>query len=129
MKTKIIKQKVSFKVSAKKVYQALMDAQEHARFTNSKVKIDPRVGGYFSIYDGYITCTTIELQPHKKIIQLWRGSDWPEDSISVVVFELKTRGKGCELSFTHYGVPAKFYHDIVKGWKEYYWQPMKNMLS
>jgi activator of HSP90 ATPase len=129
MHIKTIKQKIIFSSSPQKIYDLLMNAQEHARFTDSKVKIDSRIGGNFSMYDGYITGTTIELVPNKKIIQLWRGSDWPEGHLSLVIFEFKPRGKGCELIFTHYGVPDKFYKDISEGWKKYYWQPIKKMLE
>ncbi len=44
MKTKSIKQKISFNASAHDVYETLMDSKKHAMFTGGVAKISRKVG-------------------------------------------------------------------------------------
>ncbi len=92
-----------------------MDSRKHARFTGAPVRMSRKPGGTFSAYDGYITGVNIELVPDTRIVQAWRGSDWPEGCYSLVVFSLKTVNGGTRLDFTQIGVPAKEYKGIHAG--------------
>lgn len=127
---KTILQKVNFACVPKDVYEALMDEEKHAAFTGGKATIERRVGGKFSTFDGWAEGKTIELIPNQKIVQEWRGSDWPEGVYSRATFALKkSPSGGTLLTFTQTGVPAEFAKDIAKGWKDYYWKPMKELLE
>jgi activator of HSP90 ATPase len=129
MKTKTIRQSVTFKTSPHAVYEALMDSRKHARFTGAKAKISRKVNGRFTAYDGYIEGIQLDLVPDKKIVQAWRGSDWPEGHFSKATFSLKKIKNGVRLTFTQSGVPSQNYRDINQGWRDYYWKPMKEMLG
>lgn len=129
MKTKTIKQKVTFKANQIDVYEVLMDSKKHSVFSGGKAKISRKVGGKFSAYDGYATGKNIELVPGQKIVQTWHASDWEEDVISTVTFELQPIKTGTELIFTHEGVPAEHSKSIAQGWKDFYWAPMKELLE
>ncbi len=129
MKTKTIRQSVTFKTSAHAVYEALMDSRKHARFTGAKAKISRKVNGKFAAYDGYIEGIHLDLVPDKKIVQSWRGSDWPDGHFSKATFSLKKIKNGVRLTFTQSGVPVEHYRDINQGWRDYYWKPMKEMLE
>jgi len=129
MKTKTIKQTVQFKAEPKEVYEALMDQKKHAAFTGGNATVSRKVGGRFSVWDGYAEGRNIELVPDKKIVQSWRASDWPEGVSSTVKFEFSRMKGGTRLTFTHSGVPEDFAGDIRQGWKDYYWAPMKGMLE
>jgi activator of HSP90 ATPase len=129
MKTKTIRQSVTFKTSPQAVYEALMDSRKHARFTGAKAKISRKVNGRFTAYDGYIEGIQLDLVPDKKIVQAWRGSDWPEGHFSKATFSLKKIKNGVRLTFTQSGVPSQNYRDINQGWRDYYWKPMKEMLG
>ena len=50
MKTKTIKQSVTFKASPHVVYEALMDSEKHSEFTDSEANISREVDGKFSVY-------------------------------------------------------------------------------
>ncbi len=89
MKTKTVRQSVTFKATAHDVYETLMDSRKHARFTQAKARISRKVGGKICAYDGYIDGTNLELIPDAKIVQSWRGSDWPEGHYSRATFCLK----------------------------------------
>ena len=129
MKTKRIRQSVTFKASPHAVYEALMDSRKHARFTGAKARISRKVKGRFTAYDGYIEGIHLDLVPDKKIVQSWRGSDWPEGHFSKATFSLKRIKDGVRLTFTQSGVPVQHYRDISQGWRDYYWKPIEKMLG
>ncbi|OGO02412.1 MAG: hypothetical protein A2Y59_00695 [Chloroflexi bacterium RBG_13_52_14] len=127
--TKTIRQSVTFKASPHQVYEALMDSRQHAKFTGAKASISRNVGGKFTAYDGYIEGVNLEMVTDEKIVQSWRGSDWPEGHYSRATFSLKQVGGGTRLTFAQTGVPDEQYDPISQGWRDYYWKPMKKMLE
>jgi len=130
MKTKDIKQTIEFSASPHEVYEALMDSKKHSAFTGGKANISRKVGGKFTVYDNYAEGKNLELVADKKIVQSWRASDWPEGLESKATFLLSAkRGGGTKLTFTQKGVPADQYSDILEGWNEFYWKPMKSVLG
>ncbi|MEK7671180.1 MAG: SRPBCC family protein, partial [Bacteroidota bacterium] len=116
--------------SPHEVYEMLMDSKKHAKFTRRRrANISRKVGGKISAYDGYITGENVELVEDKKIVQLWRGSDWPEGVLSKATFSLKKVKGGTKLTFTQTGVPDEQHASIKQGWIDFYWKPMKEMLG
>lgn len=128
MKTKTIKQGVMLPATPAAVYKYLMDSKLHSKFTGDIAKISKKVGGKFSAFGGYITGKNLILQPGKKIVQAWHGSDWPKGHISEVTFLLKKAKNGTKLMFTHKGVPVNDFKDKVSGWKKFYWEPLRKAL-
>ena len=129
MKTKTIRQTITFKASPHYVYEALMDSRKHSEFTGGKAVISRKIGGKFTAYDGYAEGTNLELAKDKKIVQKWRADDWPEGHYSTVTFELKKVEGGTKLKFMQTGVPEDQYGPIGEGWVEFYWDNMKKMLE
>jgi len=129
MKTKTIHQTVSIKASPHQVYEALMDSRKHTKFTGDTAKISREVGGRFTAWGGYIDGINIELVPDKKIVQSWRGSDWPENHYSKATFSFEETKGGTTLKFTQSGVPEEHHDEISQGWHDYYWKPIKEMLE
>jgi len=111
------------------VYEALLDSGKHSEFTGDKAVISREVGGKFTAYGGYIEGENIELEADKKIVQKWRGSDWPKGHYSNVIFLLEKVKEGTKLIFTQTGVPADQYKAISDGWHEHYWDKMKPMFE
>jgi activator of HSP90 ATPase len=124
----IIRQTVTFAAGPKVIYEMLMDSRKHAKFTGGAASISRRVGGRVSAYAGYATGTNIELVPNRKIVQSWRGSDWPAGHVSTVTIVLSPVRGETKLSFTQAGVPEDQFEAIRKGWKEFYWEPMRAMI-
>lgn len=129
MKTRTIKQTVTFKASPHEVYEALMDSKLHAKFTKAKARISRRVGGKIVAADGWITGINVKLTQDKLIVQKWRGDDWPKGHYSLAKFAFKKAANGTKLVFTQTGVPEDKYDDINDGWRTYYWDHMKKMLE
>lgn len=129
MKTKTIKQTIIFKANPNKVYEAFMDEKKHSEFTGSKAKISRKINEKFTIYEGAIDGINLELIQDKKIVQKWRYEDWPENHYSTITLTLKKDKQGTKMEFTQVGVPEDKCKSIEKGWIDYYWNPMKEMLK
>ncbi len=130
MKTKTINQTVILPAPPKAVYKALINENQHTKFTGVPARIDPHVGGAFRCYDDYITGLTLELKPNKLIVQAWRSLGWPKGFYSIVTFVLFPRKGGkTKLRFTHLGVPAGDFKAKSSGWRIHYWGPLKRYLA
>ncbi|KAA8516975.1 hypothetical protein F0562_017207 [Nyssa sinensis] len=73
-----------FSCRAKDIYEILMDENRWKGFTQSNARISKEVGGEFSIFDGSVTGTNVELQEGKLIVQKWRFGSWPDGIQSTV---------------------------------------------
>ncbi len=111
------------------IYEAWMDSASHSKLTGSEAKISRAVGGEFSTFGGWATGKNIELIKDKKIIQTWRGEDWPEGHFSTLTVHLLPAPGGTKLLFTQTGVPLAVAKDIAQGWKDFYWEPMKKYFN
>ena len=129
METRTIRQQVTFKASPHELYELLTNEKKHGQFTQSRTTISRKVGGKISSGDGYIEGTNLDLVPDKKIVQSWRGSDWPEGHYSKATWEFIPVAGGTRMIFTQSGVPEDQYDAVSGGWQDYYWTPMKEMLE
>ena len=126
---KTIKQTVHFNASPHEVFELLMDSKKHAGFTGSKAKISRAKNGKIEAYGGWIEGKNLGIVKDKKIVQLWRGADWPIGHFSKVQFLLEKKGASTKLTFTQKNVPYKQYKHINQGWKDQYWEKMKIYLK
>ncbi|MDR3576631.1 MAG: SRPBCC domain-containing protein [Anaerolineaceae bacterium] len=109
------------------VYEAWLDSKAHADFTGSPAKIDPRVNGDYTAWDGYIWGKTLALEPFRFIRQSWRTSEFPEnapDSFLDVSFE--AAGSGTKLTLIHTDIPDGQSEQYRQGWEDYYFEPMND---
>ncbi len=108
------------------IYAAWLDSQAHTDFTGSTARVDPRVGGHFSAWDGYILGETLELEPNRRILQAWRTTEFPAnspDSILEVVIEAAEGGTLVVLNQTN--IPDGQADDYRQGWVDNYFTPME----
>ena len=131
MKTKNIKQTVTFKAAPDEVYELIMDSKKHAAFSGAGAKFSKKSKGKFESYDGYCHGYNIELEEGKKIVQAWHFAEdgWPDDHFSTCTFTFTKAGKGTKLTFTQTGIPEHKTKALTQGWKDYYWEPMKRYLE
>ena len=124
--TKTIRQTVLLPATPDEVYDAILKAKKHTDFTGSKATSDPKVGGKFTAYDGYIWGKHIELVKGQKILQEWQTTEWPADAQpSIVEIILKEKEGATELTMVHSSVPAEQAESYRQGWIDYYWDPLK----
>lgn len=130
MKATTIKQKTLIPATPNEVYDAFMEAKKHSAFTGSKATSDPKVGGEFTAWDGYISGRNLELVKGKKIVQEWSTTDWPDKfPPSRLELTFKEAKRGTEISMIHSNVPAEQADDLAEGWNEFYWKPMKEYFT
>jgi len=107
------------------VFDALVYPEAHGEFTGSKATGDPRVGGEFTVWDGYIRGRNLELQKGSKIVQEWETTEWPEGAPpSILEISLTAKDEGTELRMIHSRVPAEQAENYRKGWIDFYWKPL-----
>jgi len=125
-----IKQTVFFKAPPEAVYDALLDAEKHSKFTGSPAATNARVGASFTAWDGYITGKNLELVKAKKIVQEWMTTEWPDGyPVSRLEFTLTAKKGGTELNMAHSNVPAEQLESYTSGWKSSYWDPLAKYLA
>jgi activator of HSP90 ATPase len=114
-------------VSPQKLYEAWLDSDAHAAFTGGgPALINPRAGGDFTAWDGYISGRTLVLEPSSRILQTWRTTDFPpgaQDSLLEITIE--PDGQGSKLTLIHTEIPDGQSEDYRQGWEEYYFGPMQ----
>ena len=127
---KSIAQSVVFNATPSEIFDMLMNSRKHAKFTGAPARLSTKPGAEFSAHGSYITGRNIEIIPDTRIVQTWRGSDWPEGAHSIVTYSLTPAAGGkTKLTFTQHGIPDEHVKSISSGWREYYWEPMKAMLK
>lgn len=125
MSTQSIEVQGILPVASERLYAAWLDAREHGAFTGGAATCDPREGGRFSAWDGYITGTTVALEPGRRIIQAWRTTDFPEGAPdSRLEVRLEPVTGGTRVTFVHTGLPEGQGSSYAEGWQEYYLEPM-----
>jgi activator of HSP90 ATPase len=129
MKTKTIRQRVSFKASPMDVYNMIMDARKHQSLSGERAVISKKVGGAFTAWGSHICGFNLVLKPGKKIVQAWRATGWWPDHYSIAIFDLEKSARACELTFTQIGVPPNRYSGHYRGWIEAYWTPMREIFA
>ncbi|KAL2923898.1 Activator of 90 kDa heat shock protein ATPase-like protein 2 [Bienertia sinuspersici] len=97
---KTIKLSEKFRCRAVDLYEILMDENRWKGFTQSNAKISREVGGEFSIFNGSVNGTNVELQEGKLIVQKWRFGNWPEGVFSTLIAEVPGERDAVLLHFT-----------------------------
>jgi activator of HSP90 ATPase len=98
--------------------------------TGSTAKVEPRAGGTFTAWDGYITGKTLELKPYSRIVQAWRTSEFPDESPdSRLEIILEAAKKGTKLTLIHSKIPDDQADSYEGGWEDNYFKPMKEYFS
>ncbi len=115
---------------AVELFNAWLESEAHSAFTGSPARVDPGEGAEFSAWDGYISGRTLAVEPHSRILQSWRTTEFPEgspDSQLEILFEDK--GDGTQLTLIHTDIPDGQGENYRQGWQEYYFIPMQEYFS
>ena len=112
--------------TASQIYEAWLSSDGHTAMTGSTAKVDGKIGGKFSAWDGYITGTTLDLTPNQRIVQAWRTSEFPEEALdSHLEVLLEEVDGGTKVTFTHSDMPTGQSDSYRQGWEDFYFKPMK----
>ena len=129
MKTKTLRQTVTFKATPMEVYEAIMDSKKHQSLSGEKAVVSRKIGGRFTAWNSHLSGFNLVLKPGEKIVQAWRATGWWPDHYSIVIFDIQKAPGGAKLRFTQIGIPPNRYSGHFRGWIETYWTPMKEVFA
>ncbi len=112
-------------VSPRALYDAFLDSRQHSAMTGAAAKMSARIGGAWTAWDESLTGTNLELVPGRRIVQTWRGGDFPGDQHSTATFTFAKAATGTKVTLVQTGVPDDLLASYAQGWRDYYWTPMK----
>ena len=122
-----IEQGVDFNCLPEIVFKAWLDSKQHGEMIDGNAKIEPIVGGNFSIWDASITGITTKIDKTKLLIeQDWRYDydDWPKAEPSKLTLQFLPITGGTKMVLKQTNIPNKYKEDIADGWNAYYYKPM-----
>jgi len=115
-----------FRASPTEIYEAFLDSRKHSAMTGAGASVDPNIGGEFTAWDGYISGTTIALEPRHRITQKWRTTDFPADaSDSLLEIILEETPTGTKVTLKQTDIPDGQAEQYKDGWRKFYFEPMK----
>jgi len=86
--------------------------------TGNPAKVNGKIGGKFTAWDGYIFGTTLELIPDQFIVQAWRTSEFSDDAPdSLLELSLKEARGGTKVTLTHSRIPSGQEDSYRQGWR------------
>jgi activator of HSP90 ATPase len=129
MKKRSLHQKIKVEADPHEIFEVFMDSEKHSKLTESYAKISREVGGKFTSFDDWASGENVELVKDKKIVQTWRGDDWPEGHYSTITFLIEKEGKDTIIDFTQTDIPDDLYEDIKQGWIDFYWEKLKDYFN
>ncbi|RHZ81295.1 hypothetical protein Glove_122g13 [Diversispora epigaea] len=124
-----IKETVELQTSADQVYETLLDPGRVAAWTRSRPDIFRQIGTSFSLFDGNITGTILELVPNEKIVQKWRLKAWPEGHYSTVTLKFEQTTDFTRVYVTQEGIPIGEEEIVRRNWQSYYWNSIKSVFG
>ncbi|OHD73634.1 MAG: hypothetical protein A2177_12925 [Spirochaetes bacterium RBG_13_68_11] len=114
-----------FPASPREIYDAWLSSA-HGKMVGSTATVDPRVGGAFTAWDGYIRGTTLELEPYRRIVQAWRTTEFsaasPDTRLELLLEQVEG---GTRLTIRHTEIPEGQSASLEQGWIDHYFRPMK----
>lgn len=115
-----------FKCRVTELYDVFTNIHMVRAFTqNAVVKYEPEKDGKFSLFDGNIEGTFIELTPNKRITMNWRNKRWPEGHYSIVTLQFSEKHDCSEIKLNHLAIPQAYLENTEEGWKRFYWNAIR----
>lgn len=121
---------VTLEASPEQVYKAWLNGKQHGEMIGGEATGQAIVGAEHSAWDGYITGKNIELEPHRRILQTWRTTEFAStDEDSMLEVLLQDQGNTCQLTLKHWNIPLGQGKRYFKGWDEHYFEPMTSYFN
>lgn len=126
--TAIIEVSRIFPTTPERLFEAWLDADEHARFTGSAASAED--DGKFVAWDGYIQAKTLEAERPSRIVQSWRTTEFDEEHPdSVLELRFEEVPEGTRMTLRHSELPPGQADTYAAGWEEYYFAPMSRYFA
>ncbi|HEV7454820.1 MAG TPA: SRPBCC domain-containing protein [Candidatus Saccharimonadales bacterium] len=112
-----------------KVWQALTDAKLIEQWGAGPAKMGDTTGGTFSLWGGDIHGTNTKVVPEKLLEQDWYGHDDPSRCYKVSFAFAPLHEDMTTVKLIHADVPDDEAKDFEDGWRDYYFDPIKELLE
>jgi activator of HSP90 ATPase len=113
--------------SVHEVWQAIVDPEKINAWGGGPAVMDDKVGTEFELWGGDIWGKNIEVVHHKKLKQEWFAGEW--DQPSIVTIDMTGASHQTTIVLTHDQVPDEEQASLEAGWKDSYFEPIKNFLE
>ena len=117
---------VTLPATPQALYRAWLSSADHTAFTGSPAQVSGRIGASFTAWDGYISGKNVRLVENRRIVQSWRTTEFPAgapDSNLEILFDKVEAGT--RITIIHSEIPHGQISEYRKGWKDFYFTPMK----
>jgi len=117
--------------TAKRIYDAWLDADDHAAMTGGAASSEGALlGARFTAWDGYIEGRHLLLEPGRTIVQAWRTTDFPPGAAdSRLEVRLSRAARGTRVTILHSRIPPSQGASYREGWREHYFEPMRRFFA
>jgi activator of HSP90 ATPase len=113
-----------------RIFDTWMSSEDHTAMTGGTAELDPRIGGAFSAWDGYIVGQTTALEPGRRIVQSWRTAEFSEtEADSQIEIVLEPVEAGTRITLIHSTVPDRLRSFQEGGWQTHYFDPMRTYFA
>ncbi|KKU96041.1 MAG: Activator of Hsp90 ATPase 1 family protein [Candidatus Gottesmanbacteria bacterium GW2011_GWA1_48_13] len=123
----VIRQSYVIHSAASKVWDALTNSATITKWGAGPVKMDAKVGTKFKLWGGDIWGKNLKIAPKKQLVQEWYDKRWKKPS--QVTISLSEEHGITYLDMLQENVPDGDRDKINKGWKDFYFGPLKNFLE
>ena len=107
-----------------RVFNAWLSGDEHGLMIGAGATYETDTGA-FTAWDGYIWGKTLAKEPHRRIVQSWRTSEFSEDDadsrLEVLLDEVP---EGTRVTLVHTNIPEGQGESYEVGWSDHYFDPM-----
>lgn len=108
------------------VFAALTNAKLMSAWSEQKGKVEPKVGGKFEMFDGWVKGKVLAYKPGKALAYTWLPGDWEEAVESKVQYKFAATKTGTKVTLTHTGFPnEKERKNHREGWFQFVFDPLK----
>jgi activator of HSP90 ATPase len=117
--------------SAEQIYNDWLSSEGHTNMTGGEAEASDKPGDSFTAWDGYISGSNVQLTPIKRIAQKWRTVEFPqdaEDSDLVISLE-RIDDSNTKVIVSQTNLPDGDGPKYTDGWKQHYFEPMKEYYS
>ncbi|MBI5613657.1 SRPBCC domain-containing protein [Candidatus Gottesmanbacteria bacterium] len=124
---KSIQKSYTLNTSLTRVWDALVNPQTIDLWGGGPAKMSEKEGSEFSLWSGDIHGKNVLVKPEKELVQEWYSGTWEKPSI-VKISLLRDKGQTI-VELDHVDIPDEEAKEIDKGWDEYYFGPIKELVE
>ena len=110
------------------VWTALTDPALIKKWSGANAKYVAQPNVEYSLWDGSIAGTILEVEPHKRLHKTWKPENWTRTD-SVVTFLLSPARGGTRIDLVHENVEESDFEGTSEGWNVYYLGAIQRMLE